>query len=117
MPSREAAMGLGAKPLRGEALGAVLAEEPFEQIDVELGRIEIARHRFGIALFPMLDDVVQEVDRPSDAAFEEGEAQIGEAPGDAAEDQRAAEELRTRGEIAQMIVDIVRRRAAIADAA
>ena len=69
------------------ALVAELAEEALEQIDVEGRGVEIALERPDVALLPVLDDVVEQVDGPGDAALEEGEAEFRETPRDPAEDQ------------------------------
>src|SRR6185312_12594160 len=96
---------------------AVFAEQPHQEVNIEFRRVEILLHRLDVALFPMLDDVVEEIDRPADAAFEEREFQAGEPPRHAAEDQRAAKELGAGGEIAEMVEDVIGRAGAEADAA
>src|SRR4029077_8224134 len=90
---------------RADALGRMsfvpeLAEQPLEQIDIERGRIEVALERVDVPLLPVLDDVVEQVHRPGDAALEKGEAELRKPPRDAAQEQRAAEELGAVGEIA-----------------
>ena len=48
----------------------------------------VGLERFGIALFPMPHQIVIERACPSDATFEEGEAQFRKAPRHAAEQER-----------------------------
>src|SRR5262249_56412203 len=47
-----------------------------------------------------------------DAGLEEGEAQAGEARGHATEEERAAHRFLRRGEVPDVVVDVVRRRPA-----
>src|SRR5689334_25406407 len=58
----------------------------------------------------MLDQIAEQLSGPADAAFEEGEAQLGEAPGDAAEEDRLRNRMAGCGEMADMVVDEIRRR-------
>src|SRR5689334_15618236 len=106
-----------ADPLGREPWAAEIAEQFLQQVDVELRRIEIALHRLDIPLLEMLDEVVQQIDRPGDAALEEGEGQLRKAMRDAAEEQRAAEELGAVREVAEVIEHVVAWRGAVADAA
>src|SRR5262249_13221947 len=109
---RARAQALGGKPGAAE-----LAKQPLQEIEIERRRIEVAFQRRDVAFLPMLDDIVEEIERPGDAALEEAEAELGKPTGDAAKNQRAAEELVAGREVAEMVEDIVRGRGAIADAA
>ena len=62
----------------------------------------------------MLDQVAEQLAAPADAAFEEGEAQIGEAPGHAAEEQRLGDVVAGRGEVTDMVEGEVGRAVALA---
>ena len=78
--------------------------------------------RIEVALLPVLDDVDQQRAGPADAALEEGDVQIGEAPGDAAEEQRLAQPVHALGEEADVVEDVAgdrreRVRRDVADAA
>src|SRR5262249_46784197 len=97
---RARAQALGRKPGAAE-----LAKQPLQEIEIELRRIEVARQRRDVAFLPMLDDIVEEIERPGDAALEEAEAELGKPAGDAAEDQRATEELVAGREVAEMVED------------
>src|SRR5579885_243100 len=65
----------------------------------------------------MLDQVAEQLAAPADAAFEEGEAQIGEAPGDTAEEQRLGDVVPGRSEMADMVAREVGRAHPLAIAA
>src|SRR5918999_5611837 len=65
----------------------VLADELAQELPVELGRVHV-REAFGAAPLPVLDQVAEKLAAPADAAFEEGEVEIGEAARHAAQEQR-----------------------------
>src|SRR5262245_47162013 len=62
----------------------------------------------------MLDQIAEELAAPADAAFEEGETQIGEAPGHAAEKQSLGDVMAGRGKMTDMVEGEVRRAVALA---
>ena len=62
----------------------------------------------------MLDQVAEQLAAPADAALEEREAQVGEAPGHAAEEQRLGDVVAGRGEVTDMVEGEVRRAVALA---
>src|SRR5262249_27238515 len=68
----------------------------------------------GAAPLPVLDQVTEQLAAPADAALEEREAQIGEAPGHAAEEQRLGDVVAGRGEVTDVVEGEVRRAVALA---
>src|SRR2546430_11288713 len=62
----------------------------------------------------MLDQVTEQLAAPADAALEEREAQVGEAPGHAAEEQRLGDVVAGRGEVTDVIEGEVGRAVALA---
>src|SRR5207245_3010291 len=103
-----APVGLG-----GDIGVAVLVDQLTQQRAIELGRVHV-RHALGAAPLPMLDQVTEELAAPADAALEEREAQIGEAPGHAAEEQRLSDVVTGRGEVADVVESEVGRAVALA---
>ena len=93
---------------------AVLGEQSPERVDVETGGV-VAPDLVAVALLPVADDVGVEAARPRDAALVEREAQTGKAARHSAEDQRPADGLAPRGEVADVVGDIVRGRRAAAE--
>ena len=65
----------------------------------------------------MLDQIGEQLAAPADPAFEKAEAQIGEAPRHAAEEQGLGDGMAGGGEMADMVEGEVRRRIAQAEAA
>src|SRR6185312_9210117 len=78
-------------------------DEAAQQRAVELLRVHIG-DAVAPAPLPMLDEIGKELAAPADAAFEEGEAQIGEAPRHSAEEQRLGDGLAGGSEMADMII-------------
>ena len=66
--------------------------------------------RLSIALVPVTDEIGVEHAAPRHAALQEAEAQLGEAPGHAAEEDRLADRVAGGGEVADVVVREVRRR-------
>src|SRR5204863_4215792 len=89
-PAREAGV-LRVGPAAHHA-AAVLREKVGELFEVEVARIVVA-YAGGIALAAVAHESCIELARPGDAALEEGEVQIREALGHAAEDRRLGEGL------------------------
>ena len=71
---------------------AVLLQVLEQGVDVELCRVEVA-DGVPVALLPVAHQIGQKAARPSDATFEEADAQCREPTGDAAEEQRLAQRL------------------------
>src|SRR5262245_6343438 len=69
------------------------------------------------ALLPVADEVRVEHAGPAHAALEEGEVQVREAAGDAAEEQGLAHRVAGGGEVADVVVAEVRRGVAEEDRA
>src|SRR6266851_5220535 len=88
---------------------AIAARQVDEHVVLQIGRVVIFE-RFAVALFPMRDEVAVEVARPGNTALHEGEGQLGKPFRYAAEEKSAAHRVGARGEIAEMIVDVVGRR-------
>src|SRR5262249_10908815 len=80
---------------------------------IELGRVHVLQ-ALGATPLPMLDQVAEQLAAPADAALEKREAQIGEAPGHAAEEQRLGDVVAGRGEVADVIEGKVGRAVALA---
>src|SRR5262249_59853482 len=80
---------------------------------IELGRVQV-RHALGALPLPVLDQVTEQLAAPADAALEEREAQVGEAPGHAAEEQRLGDVVARRGEVTDVIEGEVGRTVALA---
>ena len=66
----------------------------------------------GAAPLPMLDQIAEELAGPADAAFEKGETQFRETPGDAAEENRLGGRMADRGEMADVVICEIDRRQA-----
>jgi len=62
----------------------------------------------------MLDQVTEQLAAPADAALEERKAQVGEAPGHAAEEQRLGDVVAGRGEVTDVVEGEVGRAVALA---
>src|SRR5207237_4482460 len=92
-------------------LVAVLLDEAHQQLTVELLRPHILE-RLEVAPLPMLHQIAEQLRAPADAAFEEGEAQFREAPGDTAEEDALGGGMAGIGEMADMVVGEVGRRIA-----
>src|SRR5215218_8762090 len=71
----------------------------------------------GAAPLPVLDQVGEKLAAPADAAFEEGEAEIGETPRHAAQEQPLGDGMPGGGEVADVVVGEVAGRIAQAEAA
>ena len=65
-------------------------EEPGQLLAIDIGGARLRLHRLPAPPLPVPDEIADEVARPAHAALEEGEAQIGEAVGHAAEDEGRA---------------------------
>ncbi len=76
----------------------VLTVQPGRVVAVDAGRSP---------LLEMTDQVAQQRRRPRRAAFQEGEADLGEPVHHSAHDQRPARGLTGRREVAQVVVDVV----------
>ena len=83
---------------------------------VDAARVVAARRVRALRFSKWPIEVGVEVDRPADAALEEREAKLGEAARDAAENERAADRLAGRREVADVVVHVVDGRAAAAPA-
>src|ERR1700691_6229632 len=57
----------------------------------------------------MLDQVAEQLRAPADPTFEESEVELREAPGDAVEEDALGQRVGGGGEMADMVVDEVRR--------
>ena len=92
-----------------------IAAVPLEQRR-ELGPVDAlgveAAHGLPVALLPVADEVGVERRGPRHAAFEEAEVEVGEAPGDAAEEERLGQRVVALAEHADVVVDVARDRAA-----
>src|SRR3989442_5080294 len=99
--------------LGGDVGVAVLVDQLAQQPAIEPGRVHV-RHALGAAPLPVLDQVAEQLAAPADAALEEREAQIGEAPGHAAEEQRLSDVVTGRGEVADVVESEVGRAVALA---
>ena len=75
-----------------EGAGGELGEELSGLLDVEAGRVEHL-HGVLVALLVVAEEVGVELGRPGNAAFEEGEAQVGMTSGYPSHDERAADRL------------------------
>src|SRR5206468_220693 len=72
----------------------------------------VIRQAFAVALLPVADQLGIEAAGPGDPTFKEREAQAGETTGYAAEEGRFAHRLGGVGEVADVVVNEVRRRVA-----
>ena len=63
--------------LRRQIIIAVFLELFDQQIDIELGRVQIASQRLQIALFPIFEQRIIELGRPGRAAFEKRVFKVG----------------------------------------
>src|SRR5215469_12758373 len=81
---------------------AVLVDEVLEERAVELFRVHIGS-QLPAAPLPMLDQIGEELAAPADSTFEEGEAQIREAPRHPAEKQRLGDGVPGGGEVADVV--------------
>src|SRR5207244_2354893 len=88
---------------------AVAVDELGEELGVDERRVEML-DGLGIALLPVLEHAAVEALGPERAALEEPELELGEAAGDAAEEQRLADRLATVGEAADLVVLVPRHR-------
>src|SRR6266550_6952793 len=110
-------LGIGAGPAvarlqrRGDVVIAVLLDHIHQQLAVELLRLHALQGLRATPL-PMLNHIAEKLTAPADAAFEEGEAQFGEAPRYAAEEDRLGDGMAGGREMADMVVDEIRRRVA-----
>src|SRR5262245_57135309 len=104
---------IAAVELGGDVGVAVLADQLAQQRAIELGRIHV-RQALSAAPLPMLDQVTEQLAAPTDAALEEREAQVGKAPGYAAEEQRLGDAVACRGEVTDVIEGEVRRAVTLA---
>src|SRR6266851_4335116 len=66
----------------------------------------------GTRIRSVLDQIAKQLIGPIDAAFKEGKAQLREAPGDAAEENRLGGRMPSRGEMADVAVGEFGRRQA-----
>ena len=81
-------------------------------LDLEL-RVRVhALERPAVAPFPVLDQVTEQLAGPPDTALEEGEPKTREAPGHPAQEDRLGDGVAGGGEVADVVVDEVRRRVA-----
>src|SRR5207237_3057560 len=86
----------------------VLAREVQQPLAVELVRMR-RLDRLAVALLPVAHEVGVEHAGPPDAAFEEGEVQIGEAARHPAEEEALADGVAGRGEVADVVEAEIRR--------
>ena len=112
-----AVVRVGAHARTGQVSVAVLVEQIREQVDVKFGRVQVFQQRVYIALFEMLDQVVQQHHGPGHAAFQKTEVQSRKTLRHTAEKQRAAKELGAGGETAQVVEHVVAGRRAVSAAA
>src|SRR5262249_36213162 len=104
---------VAAVELGGDIRIPVLADQLAEQRAIELGRVHVL-HALGPAPLPMLDQVTEQLAAPADAALEEREAQIGEAPSHAPEEERLGDVVAGRGEVTDVVEGEVGRAVALA---
>src|SRR5438093_694400 len=90
---------------------AVLLGQRQEPRPIEPRRVRVLE-RVQLALLPVADQVSEERARPAHAALEEGEVDLGEAAGDAAEEDGLGHGLAGGGEVADVVVAEVGRRVA-----
>ena len=102
--------------LSGDVGIAVLVDVFAQQGAVELVGVHVGE-ALGAAPLPMLDQIGEQLAAPADPAFEKAEAQLREAPGDAAEEQGLGDRMAGGGEMADMVEGEIRRRVALAIAA
>src|SRR5437764_958897 len=88
---------------------AVAAEEVREERPVEVRGV-VVLEVLAVPLLPVTDDAGIELAGPPHTAFEEGEAQLGEAARHAGEEERAAGRLAGRREAADVVGDVARER-------
>ena len=100
---------LAAADCRHDLILCVLAGEVQQPPAVELVRMR-RLDRLAVALLPVAHEVGVEHARPPDAAFEEGEVQIGEAARHPAEEEALADGVAGRGEVADVVEAEIRRR-------
>ena len=87
-------------------LRCVGGDQLHQQASVDPGRVEVG-HGVDVALLPVADEVGVERHGPGHAALEEGEAQLGEAPGHAAQEQRLGQGVLALGQVADVVVHVV----------
>ena len=88
----------------GQIDGVVgLGQQGFEVLRLEEGRV-VGLEALGAALFPVAEEVAHHLGAPSDPAFQEAEAQVGEAMGDPAEEDRLGGGLTGGAEVAHVVV-------------
>src|SRR5712692_519469 len=107
-------VGAGWK-LVGEPRAAVLAAKFDEEFAVQVFGIEVIED-VDVVHLPVADKVTVQNARPSDAALLEGELESRKTPRHAAEEKRLANGLRSRSEMADVVVHEVRNRTAKTDA-
>src|SRR5207247_1224979 len=95
---------------------AVLLRQREDAGRVETGRTRVLE-RLRIPLLPVADEIGIERAGPAHPALQEGEVELGEPPGDAAEEEGLGHGLAGRGEVADVVVAEVRRRVAEQDRA
>src|SRR5207245_6615845 len=94
----------------------VLLRQLEQALPVEPRGIRVLE-RVPLPLLPVPDEIRIERAGPAHPAFQEGEVQLGEAPGDAAEEDGLGHRLAGGGEVADVVVAEVRRRVAEQDRA
>src|SRR5262245_37046106 len=87
----------------GNVAIAVFIDELAEQRPVELGGMHVFEPGLAAPL-PMLNQIGKKLAAPADPAFEKAEAQLGEAPRHAAEEQRLRDGMSGGREMADMVI-------------
>ena len=102
---------LAALPLqrRSECCATVFLGEVQQHGAVDIARVDLFQ-AFAAALFPVTEEVAVQEAGPAGATFEERHVKAGEAARHAAEKHRLAGRVVGRGEMADMVVDEIRRR-------
>ncbi len=99
----------------GDATGRERIEQLRALVEIEASGVEHADHG-GVALLEVAEHVGVELRRPCHATFQEREVDAREPPGHPTHQQRPARRLLRGGEVAEVVVDVVRRGDAAAPA-
>ena len=85
---------------------AMAAKQLVEHGAVELGGV-VVRDGGAVALLEVPDRIAEQVGSPRHAPFEERPAKFGEPHGRSAQEQRSGRRLSGRGEVPDVVVDVV----------
>ena len=100
----------------GDVLIAVFVDQLRQQRAIELFRVHVFEAGLPAPL-PVLDQIGKELAAPADAALQEPEVHVGEAPRHPAKEQRLGHRVTGRGKVADMVKGEVARGVAQAEAA